>query len=166
MAGATLSLGRGNAPKARYTPHGDGAVGWRGSHAAVVSLYFCVRSCPARPELVAALAAPDHHSRCHGARNARRRPDSGRETATCGISIEILLAPTGRAAPARGRRPAGCGRGLESAAHRAAARGCVMLARKRAPSGARSHWSFLGRADDCPRPCNNSCTMHAKKTGG
>jgi hypothetical protein len=58
MAGATLSLGRGNAPKARYTPHGDGAVGWRGSHAAVVSLYFCVRSCPARPELVAALAAP------------------------------------------------------------------------------------------------------------
>ena len=38
-----------------------------------VSLCFCVRSCPARPELVATIAAPDHHSRRHGADDARRR---------------------------------------------------------------------------------------------
>jgi hypothetical protein len=31
--------------------------------------------CTARPELVAAIAAPDHHSGCDGADDARRRPD-------------------------------------------------------------------------------------------
>jgi hypothetical protein len=39
-----------------------------------------VRYVPARPELVATLAAPDHYSRRHGADDAGRRPDPGRET--------------------------------------------------------------------------------------
>jgi hypothetical protein len=54
-----------------------------------VLLFFCVRFCPARSKLVAAVAAPDHHSRRHGACDARGRPGAGRETPAQGIPSEV-----------------------------------------------------------------------------
>ena len=65
----------------------------------------CMRTRVARPELVAAIAAPDLIPDGDGARNARRRPVLV-ETPE-GIPLEVRLAPAGRAAPACRRRPAG-----------------------------------------------------------